>query len=156
MYVRGIDNSEIHHFVEKVIFYLHESFPKPKRGKLIGKAEASQCMVWIQWTILFAAIQFILLITCCLLLVIKEPPYQLNESGYASFEIPIEVYFRNREEPKKISLEYDLFIDLGRPVTKLKREKLTFLNPSADFKKKLLKGGAVSALFISCFIWAKF
>lgn len=76
--------------------------------------------------------------------VFKEPPYQLKESGYASFEIPIEVYFRNREEPKKISFEYDLFLDLGRPVTKLKREKLTFQNPSADFKKKLLKGGGVN------------
>lgn len=32
VYVRGVDNSNIQHFVEKVIFNLHESFPKPKRG----------------------------------------------------------------------------------------------------------------------------
>ena len=77
--------------------------------------------------------------------VIKEPPYQLTETGYASFEIPIEVYFRNKEEPKLLVFDYDLFLDLGRPVYKLKREKLTFQNPSPDFRKKLLKGGGVSA-----------
>lgn len=32
VFVRGADNTEIHHFVEKVVFHLHESFPKPKRG----------------------------------------------------------------------------------------------------------------------------
>lgn len=34
--VRGEDGQEIRHFVEKVIFFLHESFAKPKRGKLIA------------------------------------------------------------------------------------------------------------------------
>jgi len=33
--VRGEDGQEIKHFVEKVVFYLHESFPKPKRGNRI-------------------------------------------------------------------------------------------------------------------------
>ncbi|KPL96838.1 hypothetical protein QR98_0001850 [Sarcoptes scabiei] len=32
VFVRGVENSNIHSFVEKVIFHLHESFPKPKRG----------------------------------------------------------------------------------------------------------------------------
>ena len=31
--VRGEDGQDIRHFVEKVVFFLHESFPKPKRGK---------------------------------------------------------------------------------------------------------------------------
>lgn len=30
--VRGDEGQEIKHFVEKVVFHLHESFPKPKRG----------------------------------------------------------------------------------------------------------------------------
>lgn len=30
--VKGEEGHEIKHFVEKVVFYLHESFPKPKRG----------------------------------------------------------------------------------------------------------------------------
>uniref|UniRef100_A0A8C4NP40 YEATS domain-containing protein n=1 Tax=Eptatretus burgeri TaxID=7764 RepID=A0A8C4NP40_EPTBU len=33
VFVRGPDNMPIQHFVEKVIFYLHDSFPKPKRGQ---------------------------------------------------------------------------------------------------------------------------
>lgn len=33
VFVRGPENSDIQHFVDKVVFRLHESFPKPKRGK---------------------------------------------------------------------------------------------------------------------------
>lgn len=33
VFVRGPEHSNIQHFVEKVVFHLHESFPKPKRGK---------------------------------------------------------------------------------------------------------------------------
>uniref|UniRef100_A0A4W4G9E7 YEATS domain-containing protein n=1 Tax=Electrophorus electricus TaxID=8005 RepID=A0A4W4G9E7_ELEEL len=50
VFVRGPDNSDIQHFVDKVVFRLHESFPKPKR-------------------------------------VCKEPPYKVEESGYAGFLI---------------------------------------------------------------------
>jgi YEATS domain-containing protein 1/3 len=34
LFVRGIDGHDIGHYVDKVVFILHESFPKPKRGKL--------------------------------------------------------------------------------------------------------------------------
>lgn len=34
LFVRGADNTNINRFVEKVVFNLHESFPKPCRGKL--------------------------------------------------------------------------------------------------------------------------
>lgn len=78
---------------------------------------------------------------------IREPPYELNESGYAGFELPIEVYFRNKTEPRKILFNYDLYIDLKAPISKIRRERLTFLNPSEEFQKKLLKGGAVSEHF---------
>lgn len=37
VYVRGVDGAEIHHFIDKVIFNLHETFPKPKRGNAIHK-----------------------------------------------------------------------------------------------------------------------
>jgi YEATS domain-containing protein 1/3 len=82
--------------------------------------------------------------------VIKEPPYQVSESGYAGFELPVEVYFKNREEPKKICFDYDLYLRLDDAVSNTRREKLTFQNPSNDFKKKLLKAGGVS---IKCFIF---
>ncbi|RWS09784.1 protein AF-9-like protein, partial [Dinothrombium tinctorium] len=111
VFVRGVDSSEIEHFVEKVVFNLHESFPKHKR-------------------------------------VIKEPPYEVSESGYAGFELPIDVYFKNKEEPKKITFEYDLFLRVDEAVNNTRREKLTFQNPSADFKKKLLKARGVSLLFV--------
>jgi len=33
VYVRGSEGSNIQHFVDKVKFHLHESFPKSKRGQ---------------------------------------------------------------------------------------------------------------------------
>ena len=33
VFVRGPDGGNIQNFVEKVVFHLHESFPKSKRGK---------------------------------------------------------------------------------------------------------------------------
>uniref|UniRef100_A0A8C5NFN1 YEATS domain-containing protein n=1 Tax=Gouania willdenowi TaxID=441366 RepID=A0A8C5NFN1_GOUWI len=59
VFVRGPETGDIQHFVERVVFRLHESFPKPKR-------------------------------------VCKEPPYKVEESGYAGFLMPIEVYFKNK------------------------------------------------------------
>ncbi|XP_032439126.1 protein AF-9 isoform X3 [Xiphophorus hellerii] len=106
VFVRGPENSNIQHFVEKVVFHLHESFPKPKR-------------------------------------VCKDPPYKVEESGYAGFILPIEVYFKNKEEPKKVRFDYDLFLHLEGhpPVNHLRCEKLTFNNPTEDFRRKLLKAG---------------
>ncbi|KAM4565253.1 protein AF-9 [Fundulus diaphanus] len=106
VFVRGPENSNIQHFVEKVVFHLHESFPKPKR-------------------------------------VCKDPPYKVEESGYAGFILPIEVYFKNKEEPKKVRFDYDLFLHLEGhpPVNHLRCEKLTFNNPTEEFRRKLLKAG---------------
>uniref|UniRef100_A0A452J642 YEATS domain-containing protein n=1 Tax=Gopherus agassizii TaxID=38772 RepID=A0A452J642_9SAUR len=106
VFVRGPEQCDIQHFVEKVVFRLHESFPKPKR-------------------------------------VCKEPPYKVEESGYAGFIMPIEVYFKNKEEPKKVCFTYDLFLNLegNPPVNHLRCEKLTFNNPTKEFRHKLIKAG---------------
>ncbi|XP_030579048.1 protein AF-9 isoform X1 [Archocentrus centrarchus] len=106
VFVRGPEHSNIQHFVEKVVFHLHESFPKPKR-------------------------------------VCKDPPYKVEESGYAGFILPIEVYFKSKEEPKKVRFDYDLFLHLEGhpPVNHLRCEKLTFNNPTEEFRRKLLKAG---------------
>ncbi|KAJ7992960.1 hypothetical protein DPEC_G00267490 [Dallia pectoralis] len=108
VFVRGPETGDIQHFVEKVVFRLHESFPKPKR-------------------------------------VCKEPPYKVEESGYAGFLMPIEVYFKNKEEPKKVCFNYDLFLNLegNPPVNHLRCEKLTFNNPTWEFRHKLVKAGGV-------------
>uniref|UniRef100_A0A4W5PF46 MLLT3 super elongation complex subunit n=1 Tax=Hucho hucho TaxID=62062 RepID=A0A4W5PF46_9TELE len=75
--------------------------------------------------------------------VCKDPPYKVEESGYAGFILPIEVYFRNKEEPKKVRFDYDLFLHLDGhpPVNHLRCEKLTFNNPTEEFRRKLLKAG---------------
>ncbi|XP_029938663.1 protein ENL isoform X2 [Salarias fasciatus] len=108
VFVRGPETGDIQHFVEKVVFRLHESFPKPKR-------------------------------------VCKEPPYKVEESGYAGFLMPIEVYFKNKEEPKSVYFNYDLFLNLegNPPVNHLRCEKLTFNNPTKEFRRKLIKAGGV-------------
>ncbi|KAF7202638.1 protein ENL isoform X1 [Nothobranchius furzeri] len=108
VFVRGPETCDIQHFVERVVFRLHESFPKPKR-------------------------------------VCKEPPYKVEESGYAGFLMPIEVYFKNKEEPKRVCFNYDLFLNLegNPPVNHLRCEKLTFNNPTKEFRKKLIKAGGI-------------
>ena len=78
-------------------------------------------------------------------LVVKEPPYQVSESGYGSFNLPIEVYFRNKDEPKKVRFEYDLLLPNlnDPPINQIRSECLTFQNPSDEFKQKLIKAGGV-------------
>ena len=58
----------------------------------------------------------------------------------------MEIHFRNSiEELRKYRLKYDLSLQtIGKPPLNITRvEALTFLNPSDDFEKKLLRGGAV-------------
>lgn len=102
LFVRGSDGNDIGHFVDKVVFNLHESFPKPKR-------------------------------------VIKEPPYTVKEAGYAGFVLKIDIYLKNRDEPKKVTFDYDL--DL-QPI-KTQSNEITISNPADDFRRKCLKGGGV-------------
>lgn len=79
--------------------------------------------------------------------VFKEPPYEVAESGYGSFMLPIEVFFRNKEEPRKVLFEYDLVLPNlhDPPINEVRSECLTFQNPSEEFKKKLLMAGATGA-----------
>ncbi|KTF81991.1 hypothetical protein cypCar_00015690, partial [Cyprinus carpio] len=125
VFVRGPEACDIQHFVERVVFHLHDSFPKPKRGR--HKSFIINLKTYDE--------------TVC-----KEPPYKVEESGYAGFLMPIEVYFKNKEEPKKVCFNYDLFLNLegNPPVNHLRCEKLTFNNPTHEFRRKLVKaGGAV-------------
>ncbi|XP_050441645.1 protein AF-9 [Adelges cooleyi] len=110
LFVRGADNTDIHFFVDKVVFHLHETFPNPRR-------------------------------------IIKEPPYVVKESGYAGFPLPIDIYVRNKDEPRKIRFNYELTLqDKGSPpMSRVTRETYIF-NPSEDFRRKLIKGGGTSVL----------
>lgn len=51
-----------------------------------------------------------------------------------------------QEEPKKVCFTYDLFLNLegNPPVNHLRCEKLTFNNPTKEFRHKLIKAGGVS------------
>lgn len=107
VFVRGVDNADIHHYIEKVVFILHDTFRNPKR-------------------------------------VLKEPPFVVKESGYAGFIIPIEIYLKNKDEPKKVYIQYDLVLQpSGPPINNAIRHTELIRNPSDEFKKKLLKGGGV-------------
>lgn len=76
--------------------------------------------------------------------VFKEPPYHVKESGYAGFVIPIDIYLKNKDEPKKFTIYYDLQLQTsGSAINSSIKHTETFASPSDDFRKKLLKGGAV-------------
>lgn len=51
----------------------------------------------------------------------------------------------SQEQPKKVCFKYDLVFnpECELPVDHLRCEKLTFNNPSKDFKRKLIKAGGV-------------
>lgn len=72
----------------------------------------------------------------------------MKESGYAGFNMPIDIYLRNRDEPKKICFNYDLHLqNTGPPIVKVQNEKYVFNAPGDDFKYKLLKGGGMVRIF---------
>ena len=85
----------------------------------------------------------------------KDPPYHVSEVGYAGFELPIDIYFKNKAEPKKIKFMYNLFLHMEEPVNHVRCEKLTFQNPTEEFKKKLLKAGGV-CIYIYIYIYQCF
>lgn len=71
--------------------------------------------------------------------VVKEPPFAVKESGYAGFMFPIEIYLKNKDEPKKIQFSYDFtLLQSG-----LLRDRYIFQNPNEEFRKKLFKGGGI-------------
>ncbi|CAK1542241.1 unnamed protein product [Leptosia nina] len=102
VFVRGQEGADISHFVDKVVFHLHETFPKPRR-------------------------------------VVKEPPFTIKEAGYAGFIFPIEIYLKNKDEPKKIKFTYDLTLQQSGFL----KDRYIFQNPNDEFRRKLLKGGGI-------------
>ena len=75
----------------------------------------------------------------------KNPPYAVSEHGYGSFFLPIEVYFKNKIEPRKLQFDYDLILPAfgSLPIDNIRSEALTFTNPTDEFKRKLVKGGGI-------------
>lgn len=71
--------------------------------------------------------------------VVKEPPFAVKESGYAGFIFPIEIYLKNKDEPKKIKFSYDFTLQQSGFL----KDRYIFQNPNDEFRKKLLKGGGI-------------
>jgi YEATS domain-containing protein 1/3 len=110
-WVRGETNTDPSKFIEKVVFHLHSSFPKPKR-------------------------------------VVKSPPFEVQESGFGSFDMVIDVYFKNKDEPRMVRYTYDLILPTPEQQTlhAPRHEMLTFQNPPLEFCQKLvLAGGTVKS-----------
>lgn len=52
LFVRGIDSEDISQYIEKVVFQLHESFPKPKRGNKSARNKRTKvCNAMLMLTI---------------------------------------------------------------------------------------------------------
>lgn len=73
---------------------------------------------------------------------ITEPPFQVKETGYAGFEIPIEIYFKNRDKPNHLVFVLDLCLLTDKSNSSIKSQKVSFHNPNREFEKCLNKTGA--------------
>jgi transcription initiation factor IIF auxiliary subunit len=71
-------------------------------------------------------------------------PYCVKENGYGQFDLPIDIYF-NGSDGEKYSLLYFLElppINSTQPLHRLRKEKITFINPSPNLKRALIESGA--------------
>ncbi|KAB1259185.1 Protein ENL [Camelus dromedarius] len=70
----------------------------------------------------------------------KQPPARPSE--------PTSLFSLFKEEPRKVCFTYDLFLNLegNPPVNHLRCEKLTFNNPTIEFRYKLLMAGGVMVM----------
>lgn len=135
LYVRGADGSNIARFVDRIIFNLHDSFPKPHRGN-VATSQNSVFFYSLRGSFAMFSLSFHIPFA-----VYKDPPYVLKESGYASFNLPIDIILKAgpRDDPKKFTITYDL--DITK--TLMQKYPLIVDNPSSEFRHKLLDGGGI-------------
>lgn len=70
---------------------------------------------------------------------LQEPPYEIQESGCASIDIPIDVYLKYSNRPKKISLKYSLQIENNSKTNSESRcIYYDFVNPSEQLRVALM------------------
>ncbi|CAH2049173.1 unnamed protein product, partial [Iphiclides podalirius] len=74
--------------------------------------------------------------------VLQEPPYEIQESGCTSIEIPIHVYLKCSSKPKKIRLRYSLRLENNSLTSsESKCVYYDFDNPSEQLCTALMEGG---------------
>ncbi|CAF0871557.1 unnamed protein product [Rotaria sordida] len=79
---------------------------------------------------------------------LKSTPFAIQETGYAGFHLPIDIYFKTKKEPKKFRIEYDLDLHKnidGHPYRQkesyVRKYRCTFYNPDSEFRQKILAAG---------------
>ncbi|XP_028443792.1 protein ENL [Perca flavescens] len=121
VFVRGPETRDIQHFVEKVVFRLHESFPISKRespsGPHIQHSAPSLILSRGHW-------QYCNKKSLC----DQERIFTIDHHCK-----------RDKELPKKMCFKYQLNLEGDH----LRCETLTFNNHTKDFRRKLIKAGAV-------------
>lgn len=74
--------------------------------------------------------------------VIQEPPYEIQESGCASIEIPIHVYLKYSNKPKRIRLRYSLHTENNSKSSSDSRcVYYDVENPTEELWQALMQGG---------------
>lgn len=74
--------------------------------------------------------------------VLQEPPYEIQESGCASIDIPIHVYLKYTKKPTKIRLRYSLHIENNTVISSESRcVYYDFKNPSEELCEALMSSG---------------
>jgi hypothetical protein len=74
--------------------------------------------------------------------VLQEPPYEIQESGSVSIDIPIHVYLKHSNEPKKIRLQYSLAIENNtRSSSESRCVYYDVENPPEQLWRALMHGG---------------
>jgi transcription initiation factor IIF auxiliary subunit len=72
------------------------------------------------------------------------PPFCVRESGYGSFDIPIEIFFHGTEESYKLIYYLELQpLTANKIFNRLRKETITFKSPSAELRKYLISGGGI-------------
>ncbi|VDK84090.1 unnamed protein product [Cylicostephanus goldi] len=69
--------------------------------------------------------------------VLKEPPFELEETGYASFTPKLTIYF-NTPHAKPYPVQYDMNLKLGRLYSFLSPSENESKNPQTVYTKHLL------------------
>ena len=70
--------------------------------------------------------------------VVKEPPFEVSESGYGSFTLPVQVHFINHET---VEFQCRLRVYASGQISTCISEPYYFRNPSKSFREKLINAG---------------
>lgn len=73
---------------------------------------------------------------------IRSPPFEVTETGYAGFVIPVEIYFKTSAEGNHVTFELDLTLLTSKSHSGTFTHRLMFKHPHKDFEKCLIRSGA--------------